>query len=172
LVLAVPAAVLGLVGIWLLRPEPSVAPSPAPVPPPSATPDLPGRIAFSPPDPATLAKVPSPPLAVALGAPGTPPDREVRIVADLLLLYRRAFAVFPAGESNAQILNALRGNNPQRLPIFPAGHPRLNADGALCDAWGMPFFFHQISREEMTVRSAGPDRALFTADDLTAVPGR
>jgi hypothetical protein len=127
-----------------------------------------GRIALAPPEPATLARVPSPPLAALLGAPQTPPEREPRIVLDLLILYRRAFGEFPAGETNVHFTNALRGANPERLPILPAGHPRLSAEGALCDAWGTPFFFHQISRSEVTVRSAGPDRVLFTADDALA----
>ena len=38
--------------------------------------------------------------------------------------------------------------------------------GELIDRWGTPFFFHQLSREFMQVRSAGPDRRHFTADDV------
>jgi len=36
----------------------------------------------------------------------------------------------------------------------------------LVDAWGTPFFFHQLSGHEMEIHSAGPDKIMWTADDL------
>jgi hypothetical protein len=43
---------------------------------------------------------------------------------------------------------------------------RINARGELVDYWGTPFFFHQLSGTEMEIRSAGPDRVMWTVDDL------
>jgi hypothetical protein len=35
----------------------------------------------------------------------------------------------------------------------------------MCDRWGTPYFFHQVSKTEMEIRSAGPDRRMWTGDD-------
>lgn len=118
--------------------------------------------------PATLATTRRPPLADALGAPDTPPDREPAIVLDVLAAYRRSCGGFPVGEDNRQIVRALLGTNSARLPFLPTDHPRLNPNGELLDAWGTPFFFHLLARDRIEVRSAGPDREFYSADDLTA----
>jgi len=34
------------------------------------------------------------------------------------------------------------------------------------DPWGTPYFFHQLSGKEMEIHSAGPDKMMWTADDL------
>ena len=39
-------------------------------------------------------------------------------------------------------------------------------EGELVDAWGTPYFFHQISGSEMEIHSAGPDKIMWTSDDL------
>ena len=46
------------------------------------------------------------------------------------------------------------------------GTSRLNAQGQLVDRWGAPLFFHALGHGEFQVRSAGPDRRLWTADDI------
>ena len=68
---------------------------------------------------------------------------------------------------NAEITNALNGGNPAKV-IFVQTEDglRQNARGELIDSWGTPFFFHQLARTQMEVRSAGPDRRMWTADDL------
>jgi hypothetical protein len=43
---------------------------------------------------------------------------------------------------------------------------RINGKGELVDYWGTPFFFHQLSGTEMEIHSAGPDKVMWTADDL------
>ena len=127
-----------------------------------------GQVALSAPRPADLSTTERSPLANLLGARDTPPAKESRIVLDVLNAYRRTFGVFPTGEDNRQIVNALLGANAQNLPFIPLDHPRLNARGEITDAWGTPFFFHVNSRDSVEVRSAGPDRSLFTADDIVA----
>lgn len=126
-----------------------------------------GTIAFNPPTPAEIANQSRSPLADALGSPEVAPDAEPKLVYDLFQFYLREFGSFPAGENNPQWMNALRGSNPGRLPILPSDHPRLAPDGSLLDAWSEPFFIHQVSPSQIQIRSAGPDRSLFTTDDIT-----
>lgn len=125
-----------------------------------------GQPALNAPLPGELSTTDRPPLADALGAPATKPEDEPRIVLNILDAYRRIFRAYPAGENNRQLVNALLGANKEKLPFIPLDHSRLNAQGEIADAWGTPFFFHQFSRTSIEVRSAGPDRLLYTDDDL------
>ncbi len=126
----------------------------------------PGRISVSP--PADIAAVRPHPNAVSFGSDPSAAQREPQQLLRLFEFYRESFGSFPSGEGNAQFMNALRGANPERLPIFPEKHPRLNPDGELLDFWGSPFFFHQISSDHIEIRSYGPDREIFTGDDIIA----
>ncbi len=71
----------------------------------------------------------------------------------------------PVG-SNAEIMRAIMGGNSAGASLGPPPGQSLNADGELTDRWGTPYFFHQLSRNSMEIRSAGPDQRLWTADDL------
>lgn len=71
---------------------------------------------------------------------------------------------------NAEITAALAGKNPLQLALIPKNHPAINAEGQLCDRWGTPFRFHQISGDRMELRSAGPDKQFGTADDALLAP--
>lgn len=77
----------------------------------------------------------------------------------------------PVG-SNREITAVLTGGNIWKFAIIPPDHPAINARGELCDRWGTPVFFHQLSRENMELRSCGPDRERYTADDIVVSPGR
>ncbi len=162
LVLAVLAAAVW----WFLRTGPNRLVTPSPTSARSVP--LPGRPALSLPPPEELATTRRPPLADAIGAPTAKPEKEAQLVLDLLAAYRRVVGEFPVGEDNRQIVRALLGANAKRMPVLPRDHPRLSPSGELLDAWGRPFFFHLISREQVEVRSAGPDREFYTADDLVA----
>jgi hypothetical protein len=85
---------------------------------------------------------------------------------EILRFYRMEFGTFPAGQENHDIMNALAGNNPAKLPVFPRDHPRIDAAGNLLDAWGSPFIFHPVSSQLLEVRSKGPDGEIFTKDDI------
>lgn len=130
-----------------------------------------GAVAALPPDPATLQRVPSHPMAVSFGDSPELAASEPSVLLEILQFYRQEFGAFPTGEDNASIMNALKGNNPSGLPVFPAKHPRIAEDGGLLDAWGKPFFFHIISSQHIEVRSLGPDGIIFTDDDIV-VPKR
>jgi hypothetical protein len=79
--------------------------------------------------------------------------------------YGAAFGENPVG-TNPEITAALHGANPRHIDFLRADGNRVNANGELVDAWGTPYFFHQLSGHEMEIRSAGPDRVMYTADDL------
>ena len=140
-------------------------PALAPIPPRESQLGLPALVA---PQSSELSTTESPSLADRLGAPGIQPEQEPQIVLDLLKIFRRSYGAYPAGEDNRQLMNAMRGANPEKLPFIPQDHPRLNANGELVDAWGTPFFFHQNSRTSVEVRSAGADRLMYTDDDIVA----
>ena len=76
----------------------------------------------------------------------------------------------PVG-TNAEITAALIGQNPLRLAFVSPKHPSINSAGELCDRWGTPFFFHQLSGFRMEIHSAGPDRKRGTPDDAVISQG-
>lgn len=78
--------------------------------------------------------------------------------------YRTIAGDNPIG-SNAEIVQALSGDNPRQAKILPDDLPR-NSIGELVDRWGTPYFFHQLSRKSMEIRSAGADRRMWTSDDV------
>jgi hypothetical protein len=80
-------------------------------------------------------------------------------------LYGSTFGGNPVG-TNPEITKALQGDNPKHLNFLKPDGNRVNANGELVDPWGTPYFFHQLSALDMEIRSAGPDRVLWTADDL------
>jgi len=162
----------GIVGaVWLvhdrgshtvsLPPQKKVAPKPS-----SERRMTSGEIAFAPPTPEAMAPISSHPMAAAIGSPNLSPEKELAILLKFFQIYRQEFGAFPAGEGNAQFMNALRGRNPGKLAIFPAKHPRLDAKGNLLDPWGQPYIFHPVSRDRLEIRSSGRDREIFTVDDL------
>jgi hypothetical protein len=166
IVAVVVGLLLGFLAYLLLRP--AAAPSPVAGNPgaPSAPPGTP-----APPRPA-----PTPPPAAALpdfplNAPGTDIHSDLRLVAAIVGMFRTNFPRDgnPTG-SNAEITATLTGANKLRLVLIPPRHPAINADGELCDRWGTPFFFHAESATRMEIRSAGPDRRLWTDDDAAFAP--
>lgn len=76
---------------------------------------------------------------------------------------------FPTG-NNAEITRALMGKNPEAIKFIVPEELPVNAAGQLVDFWQTPYFFHQLAGQKIEVRSAGPDREMWTADDLTLFP--
>ena len=106
------------------------------------------------------------PLADKLHAPENNGSQDAAIVMNLFTEYRARFRGFPVGEDNSAFVRALTGHNPGRIALLPPDHPAIDGQGQLLDRWGKPFFFHLLDREAVEVRSAGPDRNLYTADDI------
>ena len=82
--------------------------------------------------------------------------------------YGTMFGGNPVG-NNSEITAALTGQNPKHINFIQAeAGMRVNENGELVDAWGTPYFFHQLSGTDMEIHSAGPDRIMWTQDDLVS----
>jgi hypothetical protein len=82
--------------------------------------------------------------------------------------YNQMYGGNPVG-INSEITGQLSGNNPKHIIFLnPDDGMRVNENGELVDPWGTPYFFHQLSGTDMEIHSAGPDRIMWTSDDLVA----
>jgi len=122
--------------------------------------------------PAPQAPLPGTLLLDGWGEPQTPAVEDLRKLRALTLGY---FSVIkdlsrhPIG-GNADLAACLLGDNPEQKAFIDASHPALNDGGLIIDRWGTPIFVHPEAARELTFRSAGPDRTLFTADDVILAP--
>jgi hypothetical protein len=132
-----------------------------------ATASAPPRSAVNPESPITPVIVGSRTFVPKVPPPSTDPQGEVELgkVRTMLRDYRTLFRENPVG-TNADIMKAVMGENPKQARLGPPEGQTLSADGELLDQWGTPYFFHQLSGESMEVRSAGPDKTLWTSDDI------
>jgi hypothetical protein len=117
------------------------------------------------------------PLAAASTPPSMPPPRRVsdavpEASADfdkielMFRNYRTLTGENPVG-TNAEIMEAVIGGNPKGAKLGPPEGQQLNSNGELIDRWGSPYFFHQLTKDRIEIRSAGPDRIMWNEDDLT-----
>jgi hypothetical protein len=90
---------------------------------------------------------------------------DVQSVTTLLEEFRRAFGAMPTGELNDEIVRRLQGENPRGIAVLPKTHPAI-VNGELIDRYGTPYRFHPESAWDMQVRSAGPDKRMWTSDDI------
>jgi hypothetical protein len=104
-------------------------------------------------------------LSDLVSKPGLTPEERLQGVGQLLYTYRQGFGGNPPG-LNEDVVTALLGVNEKNTALLPKTCAAIR-DGQLVDDWGTPYWFHAISSKQMEVRSAGPDRELFTPDDLT-----
>jgi hypothetical protein len=168
----------------MAEPPPSRSPA-ASAPAPSSvatTPAAAARAPFIPPAPPAAPVPPHTPptdaeltgesrLADDLNAPGGTIQRDLAILEEVFVAWLTNFPRTgnPVGE-NAEITAALAGDNPVKFAFVPRRHRAINASGELCDRWGTPFRFHQLSGRQMEIRSAGPDRRFGTTDDAVLSP--
>lgn len=156
---------LVILGIWLAvsrwKDEP-VRPATVPAvrfnPPPPVPELLPARPA-TPENPANS-------WERLLAADGTPLEDRAAL-EDIVTNYlqsARDNIRLPLG-TNDEITRALMDRDTLGDSAIPAGHPAI-VSGQLVDRWGSPWLFHQLSADVIEVRSAGPDRKLFSADDV------
>lgn len=96
---------------------------------------------------------------------------DLRIVSNALASFHLAVKNddLPTG-SNRHLMDGMLGRNKSGIQLIRGDHPMLNADGEIVDRWGTPLYFHAISRINVGVRSAGPDKEMWTDDDLTSGP--
>lgn len=80
--------------------------------------------------------------------------------------YNQMFGGNPVG-INSEITSQLAGDNPKHINFLNSEDGmRINDKGELIDPWGTPYFFHQLSGTDMEIHSAGPDKIMWTSDDL------
>lgn len=80
--------------------------------------------------------------------------------------YNQMFGGNPVG-INSEITGQLSGDNPKHINFLNSEDGmRINEKGELIDPWGTPYFFHQLSGTDMEIHSAGPDKLMWTSDDL------
>jgi hypothetical protein len=145
----------------------SNAPVPAtpPVQPPTNVPSAKGDKSATPYVRPKVVPAPAP-VPVAPDFSDPPPATVMENMHSAFHLFASRFGANPVG-TNPEITKALTGDNPKQTTfIRPEDGLRINTAGELIDPWGTPFFFHQLSGKEMEIHSAGPDRVMWTDDDL------
>lgn len=118
--------------------------------------------------PGTAAAVAIPPAGPAQPPEMTdvPPETAVENMSRAIHQYGQMFGGNPVG-TNPEITKQLNGGNPKHINfITAAAGMRVDDSGELVDPWGTPYFFHQISGSDTEIRSAGPDKIMYTADDI------
>ena len=85
------------------------------------------------------------------------------VVGNLALLVKGPDPL-PLG-SNEELTAALLGRNRAGVEMISAECPAVNGKGQMVDRWGTPLFFHAKARDRIDIRSAGPDRQMWTEDD-------
>jgi hypothetical protein len=119
---------------------------------------------------ATASAAPLPATPFLLGSADTAPEMDPATVLNNMRItinqYGSMFGGNPVG-TNPEITRALNGDNPKQVRFIKEDSGlRINGRGELVDYWGTPFFFHQLSGTAMEIHSAGPDRLMWTTDDL------
>jgi hypothetical protein len=103
----------------------------------------------------------------ALNAPESSPQQDAATIRDLIGSFRRLAKGNPIGE-NEEVTAQLMGRDPRgpAVTLIDPRNPAIDSRGQLVDRWGTPYFFHALSANNMEIRSAGPDRKMWTADDV------
>lgn len=142
---------------------------------PKRLPDAPAPVVVAPPVvvpasvPSRFTEDLSAEYLVGYGTAASDPQRDLEMVKDAVDAFVRSIKIpgaLPTG-SNRELMAALAGENPHRIRFIDSASPFINADGELLDRWQVPLFFHFVEANDVGVRSAGPDRVLWTADDVT-----
>jgi hypothetical protein len=156
------------------RPPALMPPSPAPTttatPLPKAPPNTDGRILATRRD--GLVVVPELAVEAAeLNAKESTIQRDLEILETLVGFFRSfQYGENPFGGENDEIVAQLSGRNPRNLAVIPPENPAIDGRGRLLDRWGTPFHFHPVTHEILEITSAGPDKKLWTTDDVKSVP--
>ena len=97
-----------------------------------------------------------------------PPENDLTLMSRLMensLLLLKAAGNRPLS-ANEDWADLLRGKNFAQERFISDTNVALNAQGQLVDRWSTPIFFHALGNGRYEIRSAGPDKTLWTADDV------
>jgi hypothetical protein len=96
------------------------------------------------------------------------PKTVLQNVSRAVRQYGEMFGGNPVG-TNPEITSQLGGNNPKHINFISVeAGMRVNENGEMVDVWDTPYFFHQLSGTDMEIHSAGPDKIMWTSDDLVS----
>lgn len=104
--------------------------------------------------------------AMLLNDPDVEPEEDMAILETVVREYIRAMGAIPQGGGNDEITRRLQGRNSAGVVLISESHPAVGDGGELLDRWGTAYFFHPESAHHLGIRSAGPDRTMWTPDDL------
>lgn len=163
------AAVVALAAWKFSRPNPAPAPPPPVLLQQEVIP--PGIVVTesSPPVPPPAADAsPGDRLLGDYGKPELPARNDLvllaRTISNFLLIDKQA-TERPLS-ANEEWSAALRGKRPGTEPWLSDRSPLLDSQQRLIDRWQTPLHFHALGNKQWEIRSAGPDRKLWTEDDL------
>lgn len=165
-------ALLGATVILFITTRPSApptpeatAPTPADIIPPGITVTETATGGSGTPSPDT----PGDSLMRGYAAPGGDARQDLvqlsRVLSNFLLTHKQA--TDRPLSANGEWSAALLGKRPGTQPWFSDTSPLFDAQKRLIDRWQSPLHFHALGRNQWEIRSPGPDKTLFTPDDLT-----
>jgi hypothetical protein len=112
---------------------------------------------------------PGDPLLGDYGNPELPAKNDLVLMAHTIsnfLLIEKQATTLPLS-ANEEWSAALRGKRPGTELWLKDRSPAFDSERRLIDRWGTPLFFHALGAKQWELRSAGLDKKLWTADDLT-----
>jgi len=100
------------------------------------------------------------------------PKKDISALNDLLATLRSEIRNMDTRfiSTNEDIAEVLLGKNRFNLKFIAEDSKALNEKKQIIDRWGSPVLFHVETAKEIAIRSAGPDKEMFTADDLHRTP--
>lgn len=172
-----PLVAIGVIAVLLLSAwfllQQKDHPAPAPLPKPVEETIPPGIVVTesstaAPPPPVGSGPAPGDGLLAGYADPALPPQNDVllmaRAISNFLLIDKQATA--RPLSANEEWSAALRGRRSGDAPWISARPPVFDSALRLIDRWGTPLIFHALGGRQWEIRSAGPDRKPWTADDL------
>jgi hypothetical protein len=98
----------------------------------------------------------------------TSPQNDLTLMSHLMqnsLLLLKSAGNRPLS-ANEDWADFLKGKNSAHEQFLPDNHVALNSKGQLVDRWSTPLFFHALGGGRYDIRSAGPDKTMWTSDDI------
>jgi hypothetical protein len=118
--------------------------------------------------PRPIEKPPGEQILKTYASASTRPEDDLQAMAHVLSNLRllvKGDAPFRMG-ANEEFAAALLGKNAAKEVFLTSPHACLNDQSQLIDRWGTALFFHVRNATRIDLRSAGPDREMWTEDDL------
>lgn len=103
----------------------------------------------------------------AINSEKTDVQQDVKLLSQLMLDYHGMLKRLPYG-GNREFTSALLGKNRANERFIASNHPAVSKSGELVDRWGTAYFIHPIEQGLVEFRSGGPDRELWTDDDVVS----